>query len=189
MILAWFNSSDKTISSLPTRVGNNASFAFQGTGLQYAFSDQTPAADNPVGWTWTFGDGNSSTSQNPTHFYATSGSYTVCLEVANDCGAIDTSCQSILVTSLNDPSMAQVDVFPNPNAGLFHVKARFTEPGLVRARVFDLTGRNLFEADWGYSNGEVSKQLSLDHLPEGSYILQMEVNGQSVNKMFAVSHP
>lgn len=42
------------------------------------FSDITPGA---VSWTWNFGDGTSSTQQNPSHTYSINGFYTVSLTV------------------------------------------------------------------------------------------------------------
>ena len=39
------------------------------------FTDST--TNNPTSWNWDFGDGNSSTAQNPTHVYATAGTYDV----------------------------------------------------------------------------------------------------------------
>ncbi len=45
------------------------------------FSDSSIGADT---WTWDFGDGGSSTIQNPTHTYAVPGSYTVKLTVTNN---------------------------------------------------------------------------------------------------------
>lgn len=44
-----------------------------------AFRDET--AGKPTAWKWTFGDGATSTEQNPTHEYARSGDFTVVLEV------------------------------------------------------------------------------------------------------------
>jgi subtilisin family serine protease len=38
---------------------------------------------DPTGWLWNFGDGNSSTSQNPSHTYYTPGNFTVQLTVNN----------------------------------------------------------------------------------------------------------
>jgi PKD repeat protein len=40
----------------------------------------------PTSWLWDFGDGNTSTDQNPVHTYATYGIYTVSLTVSNDGG-------------------------------------------------------------------------------------------------------
>ena len=40
----------------------------------------------PTSWLWTFGDGQTSTEQNPTHTYASSGTYTVTLQATNAYG-------------------------------------------------------------------------------------------------------
>jgi uncharacterized protein (TIGR02145 family) len=53
-------------------------------GAQIQFSDKS--TNNPTGWKWNFGDGSTSTEQNPTHSYASMGSYTVSLTVTNSCG-------------------------------------------------------------------------------------------------------
>ena len=45
---------------------------------------------NIVSWLWNFGDGNTSTNQNPSHVYSISGSYTVTLIVTNSSGCTDT---------------------------------------------------------------------------------------------------
>ena len=54
---------------------------------------------NPVSWAWNFGDGNSSSLQNPSHIYAQAGLYNVCLTIltapANACQ--NTFCDSIHV--------------------------------------------------------------------------------------------
>ncbi len=50
------------------------------------FTDQSTAATS---WAWDFGDGNTSTEQNPTHTYATTGLKTVSLTVTNP-GGTDT---------------------------------------------------------------------------------------------------
>lgn len=58
------------------------------------FTDQSYDADT---WLWNFGDGNTSTLQNPTHTYLTTGTYTVTLEVSNGVST-DTETKSIAIT-------------------------------------------------------------------------------------------
>ncbi len=41
----------------------------------------------PTSWLWTFGDGGTSTLQNPTHTYAVEGTYTVSLTATNAQGS------------------------------------------------------------------------------------------------------
>ncbi|HSM12950.1 MAG TPA: PKD domain-containing protein [Thermoanaerobaculia bacterium] len=61
-----------------------ASFTFQRVDNQVAFTDTSTG--NPTIWRWDFGDGNTSTSRNPTHVYSASGSYLVTLTVRNSVG-------------------------------------------------------------------------------------------------------
>ncbi|MDN4165664.1 PKD domain-containing protein [Cytophagales bacterium LB-30] len=51
------------------------------TGTEIAFTDASANSDNS--WSWDFGDGNTSTEQNPIHIYTEPGVYTVSLSIAN----------------------------------------------------------------------------------------------------------
>ena len=42
---------------------------------------------SPKSWSWSFGDGNTSAAENPTHAYGSKGSYNVTLKVTNDAGS------------------------------------------------------------------------------------------------------
>ena len=56
-------------------------------GLKVIFTDlSTPAPGcEIIEWLWDFGDGSTSTEQNPTHVYAREGNYTVTLTVWDSC--------------------------------------------------------------------------------------------------------
>jgi len=51
---------------------------------------------NPTSWYWDFGDGRTSTEQNPSHEYSAYGTYNVCLTIENSCSS-DVFCDSIFV--------------------------------------------------------------------------------------------
>jgi len=53
--------------------------------LTVQFTDQSTG--EITSWAWDFGDGNTSTVQNPSHTYATLGNYTVSLTVTNSGGS------------------------------------------------------------------------------------------------------
>ena len=59
----------------------------------------TDSSQNAVRWAWSFGDGATSTEQNPTHTYSTAETYTVNLSVSNANGT--------------DSKIATVTVDPN----------------------------------------------------------------------------
>ncbi|MHC1626307.1 MAG: beta strand repeat-containing protein [Methanoculleaceae archaeon] len=69
------------------KVGNivDANFTASPTSgnppLRVNFTDMSTGS--PTSWSWDFGDGNTSTEQNPSHTYVTSGVYTVTLTVEN----------------------------------------------------------------------------------------------------------
>jgi PKD repeat protein len=52
--------------------------------LDVTFTDLS--APSATGWSWDFGDGQSSTDQNPTHQYAVDGTYSVSLTASNASG-------------------------------------------------------------------------------------------------------
>lgn len=54
-------------------------------GDEITFTDQSGDEDGEISnWDWDFGDGESSSDQNPTHIYSQSGDYTITLIVTDD---------------------------------------------------------------------------------------------------------
>jgi len=65
--------------------------------LTVGFTDASTGG--PTRWSWSFGDGTTSTEQHPTHTYTQPGTYTVSLEVANSVGSdIETKTGYVTVT-------------------------------------------------------------------------------------------
>jgi PKD repeat protein len=65
-----------------------ASFTYPCSGLTCTFTDHTNDPNGSVAsWFWEFGDGTTSTAQNPAHTYAAAGVYQVRLTVVDNGGA------------------------------------------------------------------------------------------------------
>lgn len=62
------------------------------------FTDRSSDAEGAIArWEWNFGDGSTSSQQNPTHRYTQAGTYTVSLKVTDGGGLSDTESKSITV--------------------------------------------------------------------------------------------
>jgi len=73
-------------------------FEVQGACPDYTFNGSTVGQPS-VGissWCWDFGDGTTASGQQVSHTYALSGTYNVCLTVADDCsGCTETVCRTV----------------------------------------------------------------------------------------------
>ena len=67
-----------------------------------SFNDES--TDVPQSWLWDFGDGNTSTDQNPVHQYEEEGTYSVTLTVSNTLGEDQVSQSDLIIYDIpNDP--------------------------------------------------------------------------------------
>ena len=79
--------------------------------LNVEFKDTSTG--NPTAWKWNFGDGTSSTLQNPTHKYSKVGKYKVILRVTNEAGSNTiTKSNYITVTTGFQDSVAEFSASP-----------------------------------------------------------------------------
>lgn len=67
-----------------------AAFDTASVGFTYTFSDLSTGGATT--WLWSFGDGSTSTAQNPTYQYTSNGPQTVCLTAGNSTGCTDSVC-------------------------------------------------------------------------------------------------
>jgi PKD repeat protein len=73
-----------------------AAFTTTATGLSVLF-DAATSVGSIVSWAWDFGSGATGTGLNPSHTFATFGTYLISLIVTDGCGQSDTIVQSINV--------------------------------------------------------------------------------------------
>lgn len=77
----------------------SASFNFSISSLTVTFTDTStdPPPGSIVAWLWTFGDGTTSTVQNPVKTYASSGTKAVSLRVTDDNGNQSTDSRQVIL--------------------------------------------------------------------------------------------
>ena len=104
------------VGSTPTPAAPTASFnATPTTGtapLTVSFTDTSTGA--PTSWLWDFGDGGTSTAQNPSNLYSAPGTFTVTLTAFNANGS-STASQPITVSATPPPPPPSGDLVGNPD--------------------------------------------------------------------------
>jgi len=84
-----------------------AAFTQSCSGLTCTFTSTSSDPDGSIAsYSWTFGDGGTSTAQNPSHTYAAANTYTVGLTVTDNGGATNTTSHSVTVSAANQPPVA-----------------------------------------------------------------------------------
>ncbi len=130
-----------------------------------------------VTYFWDFGDGTTSTDENPSHdFPATGGVYTVTLTITTDCGT-STVTNSILIspTSIDDVTFIdEFSLFPNPNDGQFTIILKGQPKDEIRLNMMTIVGQYIYKERIDFTSGELIKTMSLNHLPVGTYIVEIQ---------------
>lgn len=142
-----------------------AGFKDSADGLTVYFTDTSIAyVDQVVSWVWDFGDGNSSTMQNPTHTYATSGTYNVCLITSGLCGN-DTVCTlvNIVTTGIENNSPNEIIIYPNPAQDIITIKSNYSALNII-----DVTGRPVKQLT---TLNKGLNQVNITELVEGTYFV------------------
>lgn len=145
--------------------------------LQVHFTDLT--AYYPSQWFWDFGDGSSSTEQNPTHEYDSTGVYPVCLHVSNTSGA-DSVCQTLYVgvTAIPNPeNVAAVSVLGNPVTTHIQIVYNGLYPH-AQFLLYDLNGIvvRMLTLQFGVNT------MDIDDLPNGFYFYVAGAGGRRLKE-------
>jgi gliding motility-associated-like protein len=120
------------------------------------FSDLSTVA-NPgqiTGWSWDFGDGNTSFQQNPNHCYNDPGNYTVTLTVTTADGCTNT----IVMANY-------ISVWANPVAGF----TASPQPATILDPVITFTDTSVGAVQWDWSFGDITIPTSNLQNPTVNY--------------------
>ncbi len=99
-------------TQVPVTLGNQgensplAAFDYSFDELIGTFTNQT---EDGTSYSWDFGDGNATSSNNATHTFNGEGTYDICLTATNDCGS-DTYCETYTIEALNTNKSFEFDL-------------------------------------------------------------------------------
>ena len=113
-------------------------------------------------WSWDFGDGDTSTEQNPAHTYAERGDYTVSLTVSNKAGS--------------DTDTLPIVVLAPPNANFSASEARASVNSNIQFT--DESTGDIDSWSWDFGDGSTSTEQNPTHVYKdaGTYTVSLTVS-------------
>ena len=153
-----------TVSEPPPAAAFSATPTSGINPLAVAFTDLTTG--NVASWAWDFGDGGSSTLQNPSHTYTVVGTYTVSL-TATGAGGSHVATQVDLITVSEAAPVAAI--LATPTSGAAPLAVSFT----------DLSTGNVSSWSWDFGDGGSSSLQNPAHTytTAGTYTVSLSVSG------------
>jgi len=130
--------------------------------LTVQFTDESTG--NVTAWLWDFGDGNTSTEQNPIHTYASAGNYTVFLNASNAYGYNVSAPVTITVL---EPPVANFTYTPNEGNAPLTVTFNDTSTGNVTAWI------------WDFGDGNTSTEQNPSHTYASPGIYTVSLNASN----------
>ncbi|MDT0294560.1 T9SS type A sorting domain-containing protein [Mesonia ostreae] len=152
-----------------TETINNAKVTFTNTGNEYEVA------------LWDFGDGSTSTAENPVHTYTAIGEYTVSLTTTK-CGKTDTKTKNITIAnlSLEKNEIQEVHLYPNPASTFISLLWKENQQA-VKISIVDLNGKTIMHQT---VNVSAEAQLDISTLTSGIYFIRMTTNTGSYTFKF-----
>jgi PKD repeat protein len=137
------------------------------SGTFEAMLENEEDADEPLTYTWNYGDGSTGSGLLNTHSFNSAGQYTVQFRASNEGGA-DSSSASVTVVEPPQPAqITSINASPNPvDAGN---RVRFSS---------NVQGDSPITYDWSFGDGSMSSGSSPSHTFEeaGEYTVELEAS-------------
>ncbi|WP_048139886.1 MULTISPECIES: PKD domain-containing protein [unclassified Methanosarcina] len=133
--------------------------------LTVTFKDITTGT--PTAWNWDFGDGTSSTDQNPKHTYSTAGNYVIKLTATNAAGSTTMTKYNYIVVTGTAAQTPIAAFSASPTSGNTPLNVAFTDSSTGTPTAWS----------WNFGDGTSSTQKSPTHTysTAGTYTVTLTV--------------
>ena len=148
----------------------------------------TSTSGGTTSYLWNFGDGGTSTQQNPIHVYGGTGAYLVTLTVTNDCGSTTfTDSITLAVAGIQEISnFGSVNIYPNPSTGVFNLDLELNDAMNLEIVVTNVMGQKLQTRSLNTINGAHSEKIDLTNEAEGVYYINITSEGKQLSNRMII---
>jgi PKD repeat protein/pimeloyl-ACP methyl ester carboxylesterase len=142
------------------------------------FTNLTNTSGLATTYSWTFGDGGTSTQTSPVHKYLTRGNFTATLTAQNVCGNTNKPRTiAILPNVLSEMGeKSLIHAYPNPNHGQFELQIENQAIGEIKLNVYNIFGQLVWQDYWQKRTDKITQTIDLKSVTTGSYLLRIECN-------------
>ena len=166
-----------TVKPLP-----NVNFTKTVSGLQVQFS--APAGNSS--YSWDFGDGNTSSIQNPLHTYTSDGIKTVTFSsVLNGCSAEKTDTLTVhdVTTGIkNHTTEVELNLYPNPTSSFLTIEV--VSNGAYQVSIIDLLGQTV----WVSQEFTRKQIVDVSSFARGIYVIMFDDGkGSIASRQFVIN--
>lgn len=160
------------VASIKVNAAPSAKFTFVSNGSIVNFTNLSKGGTS---YLWKFGDGTTSTEENPVHAYSTPGKFTVELTATNECGSFTfTEIVDVKVSVKEIDFIQSVQLYPNPNKGNFILDVVSTQNRKIKLNIVDVLGRIVYQSNVEIPAGRSKKDFNVSGLSAGNYMILLQ---------------
>jgi len=155
----------------------------------------TNLSTNATKFEWDFGDGGTSTLENPLHNYTIEGNYIVVLKASNSCGSQSKSkqipkrvknCDSFALSIVGSLDQASLGLFPNPTKNTTTLYGMGIPNGKYQISVKNILGQSVEEREEKVYNNKLEVSIDASKLSNGEYLIQVTNEGETTVRRLIV---
>ncbi len=168
-----------TASIIPGTAPTATFIATQTDFFTYSF---TNTSSNSTSWLWNFGDGTTSTDQNPIHLYSQTGQYTVKLKAYSNCG-VDSITHNVVILDGGIDGYKDLDfveVYPTPVKDKITIHLDSKKGGKTKFDIYNNVGKLVQQGEFFVQPGLNNIDLPFGDIKEGVYYLRLSTSEKPI---------
>jgi len=167
-------------------VGPTADFTYNGSDLTVEFAN---TSTNATSYLWDFGDGNTSTGNDPIHTYSVAGTYMVNL-AATQLDCVHDTMHEVMVpmVGLEENGVVEsIQIYPNPGTDAMRLRYQIHDIRYLICDLYSISGIRIERLlDEMQMPGEHEVEVDVSTLPAGVYFIRLQTGAKIIVRKLIV---